>query len=181
MRICAIHDCSNPVRARGWCNRHWQRWKKYGDPLAGGAHRVRSQNLADRILGHISITATGCWEYTAARDRSGYGRVRWQGSTFFAHRLAYQLWVGPPPEAVCHACDNPPCVNPAHLFGGTQQDNVRDMVQKGRARHAVKLSDEHVLAIRQDRRLLREIAAEYRVTESTVSRIRRGVRRAGVS
>lgn len=65
----------------------------------------------------------------------GYGQLRIHGRAWLAHRLAYCAYVGgPEPKCVMHSCDNPSCVNPAHLSGGTQADNMRDMAAKGRNR-----------------------------------------------
>lgn len=80
---------------------------------------------------------TGChlWLRTVCKD--GYGRVGIPGkSPVLIHRIAYAQFVGPIPDGmkVCHRCDTPSCVNPDHLFVGTQFDNLRDMWSKGRAR-----------------------------------------------
>lgn len=76
----------------------------------------------------------GCWEWQAGRDDKDYGRFCLDGKSVLAHRLSYELDVEPIPEDLCvlHRCDNPGCVNPEHLFLGTQQDNIQDMIDKGR-------------------------------------------------
>lgn len=92
-----------------------------------------------------------CWEFSGARSKGGYGQLRVEGRTTYAHRVAYENLVGPIPEGavVRHSCDNPPCVNPAHLKVGTQGDNVRDMVERGRhGRGMAKLTWAEVRAIR---------------------------------
>lgn len=73
----------------------------------------------------------GCWEWHGARNDRGYGTVT---KNVRAHRYAYELLGGPIPEGmcVCHTCDNPPCINPAHLFLGTIGENNRDRHAKGR-------------------------------------------------
>jgi len=75
-----------------------------------------------------------CWIWTGAHTTSGYGLV-WRGGSYQrAHRVSWEMTCGPIPEGmlVLHRCDNPPCVNPGHLFLGTDADNVSDKVEKGR-------------------------------------------------
>jgi hypothetical protein len=80
--------------------------------------------------------ADGCREWTGFRDGLGRGKFSFKGRPVKAHRMAYELAVGPIPPGlkVCHSCDNPPCCESTHLFLGTQADNVADMVRKGRQR-----------------------------------------------
>ena len=73
-----------------------------------------------------------CLEYVGPRDKDGYGNFGAGGSN--AHKFSYLTFVGDVPEGMCirHTCDNPPCVLPAHLVVGTHQENMRDMVERGR-------------------------------------------------
>jgi hypothetical protein len=109
------------------------------------------------------------------------------GSPVTAHRVAWELTNGPIPPGlhICHRCDNPPCVTPAHLFVGTNLDNIADKVAKGRQRgaragerhHNAKLSDADADGIRASSKMQKELAAEYGVSQSLVSLIRSGARR----
>lgn len=75
-----------------------------------------------------------CWLWAGAKISAGYGHMNLRGQDFMASRLAFYIANKIQPEGyVCHSCDNPPCVNPAHLWLGTPKDNVVDMVAKGRA------------------------------------------------
>ena len=76
---------------------------------------------------------TGCIEWTGTLDKDGYGKFYYKGRTLIAHRVAWLIEHNEiPNKCVLHMCDNPKCVNPAHLFTGTQKENIHDMIRKGR-------------------------------------------------
>jgi hypothetical protein len=82
-----------------------------------------------------------CWPWTGATDPKGYGKVRVDGKTRLAHRVAYELGHGKTPgPCVMHKCDNPPCCNPAHLVDGTVVLNNADCIAKGRLRAGIRES-----------------------------------------
>ena len=90
-----------------------------------------------RFYSNIESTPTGCWEWTRTRLPKGYGLFRVLGQKY-AHRVSFMIHKMPVPNFnklhVLHKCDNPPCVNPDHLMVGTNLDNVRDCVAKGRTK-----------------------------------------------
>jgi hypothetical protein len=123
----------------------------------------------------------GCWLWTGQTDQRGYGLVTVSGKRFRAHRLAWELANGSSPGDmfVCHACDNPPCVNPAHLWLGTCRDNNHDMIAKGRHRAGraetqARLTEEIVRQIKSSPERTTIIAERFGLRHSTVSAIRRG-------
>ncbi len=95
----------------------------------------RLRSLGDRLWSKVNRGAvTDCWPWSGSIGKDGYGRISVDLKPQLAHRVAYELSTGISPGElfVCHRCDNPPCCNPDHLFLGTSQDNVSDMVRKGR-------------------------------------------------
>lgn len=89
--------------------------------------------LPDRFWVRVE-KSDGCWLWTGSRMTHGYGVLTVNGRPIGAHRYSYSIANGPIADDVVirHSCDNPPCVNPAHLLAGTQTDNVHDMLERGR-------------------------------------------------
>jgi hypothetical protein len=134
-QFCSIENCENKYHSKGFCQKHYYKNKKYGDPLVGKT-QTNSQNKAgtkEYISENSEIDINDCWIWKRSRNK-GYGLLTFKGKTIKAHRLSYLTFVGEIPNNlfVLHNCDNPTCVNPKHLFLGTNQDNMKDMVNKNR-------------------------------------------------
>lgn len=130
-RRCSVGDCDHLLLAKGLCNLHYHRLRNSG--------RLTLPTTEERFWSHVDKAALGgCWLWTGATHEFGYGqfRSRTSNTPHKAHRAAWEYVVGPIPPgmSVLHRCDVPPCVNPAHLFLGTQMDNIHDMISKGRRR-----------------------------------------------
>ena len=99
---------------------------------------------------YIPEPNSGCWIWLGYGDKNGYGTFYPRGERWKAHRYSWTIHNGPIPDGlmVCHRCDVPACVNPTHLFLGTQQDNISDCILKNR-RGGIKLTEEQVLEIRK--------------------------------
>ena len=134
--------------------------------------------ISERLWSLVNIGNDGdCWEWTGTvnrgkYNRGGYGRVGdGHGRKKYAHRVAYELTKGQIPEGfqVLHQCDNRRCCNPAHLHLGTNADNQREKVERGRA--AIKLNAESVRAIRESELTYAELAKIYDVSPGMIGHI----------
>lgn len=131
------------------------------------------------------INNKDCWEWKTRISPFGYGQfATTEGKTWQAHRFSYQLYKGEIPKnmCVCHTCDNRRCVNPKHLWLGTRNDNIQDMIKKGRAYKAdsedngsAKLSWANVNKIRElyktGKFFYKDLGKKFNVCESTIKRI----------
>ena len=138
MSECGFDGCSKPVKAVDLCGMHLSRLYRNGDPAAVRRRRpiYRGSDVGEFITANADIRDTNeCIEWKGARTvRGGYGVFTCAQKDYLAHRVSYEVHVGPIPNGMLirHKCDNPPCVNPKHLEIGTDALNVADMINRGR-------------------------------------------------
>jgi CDGSH-type Zn-finger protein len=138
----------------------------------------------ERIINRIEKSPNGCWVWKGKITPNGYGQMKTDGKTEYVHRIMYEENVSPITDGlcICHKCDNKPCCNPAHLFIGTQKENIADMIRKGRrptlhgSAHGMhKLREEDVLNIREmlkNGAVGAEVGRQYKVSPVLISKIR---------
>jgi hypothetical protein len=137
---------------------------------------VRFINSVDSFLEKvIPEPMSGCWLWTGGSTADGYGLMSLNGKQDRAHRLSYKIYCGEVPEGmgVLHRCDVPYCVNPDHLYVGTQQQNCQDQVdrqrnRRGQAHPFAKLTEADVRAIRASDQPSRALAKQYGIQPLSV-------------
>ena len=160
---CAVGFSAPPSAKRQYCSK-----------------KCRYPSLPDRFWAKVSVAGPEeCWEWTGTRTGKGYGKLTWgNGRNVFAHRASLILHVRPAPPGlwVLHHCDNPPCVNPSHLYTGTVRDNAKDMVRRGRSGLAkiTAANARHIRVMARDGAPPGRLARMFGVAEVTVGSIVRG-------
>lgn len=164
------------------------------------AEAIYNNPAVRAYLDERSTKFGACRIWQGAKDKDGYGCASWSGKWFRAHRLCWQEARGPIPAGmlVCHRCDTPACIEPSHLWLGSNAENTADRDAKHRTSRGVthaesfrespdwlqnhprgschrnaKLTEKAVDAIRKDGRSQRQIAAAYGVSQTTISLIKR--------
>lgn len=177
---CKVESCaSTKIQSLGYCPKHYNRFYTYGDP----EKTVRfppEMNLIQRIQATgWDVSERGCWEWKGRRDQYGYPMIKYAAKQTRVHRAMWEIANGKPiPEGhyALHSCDNPPCMNPEHISTGTQQENMDDMVSKGRQAKALngRYSEADVRKMRELHKsgwMQKDIAAHFSTDTGTVCRI----------
>jgi hypothetical protein len=180
---CTVSGCNKRLLAKGFCSMHY-----YRDRIANP--RTISHSALERFTEKYAIEpVSGCWLWCAGMSTTGYGSFSVNGRPDHAHRASWILHHGPiPPDLfVCHRCDVRKCVNPDHLWLGTHQQNITDMVEKGRNPRGTQhkrasLTEEQVRFIRTHIHwTYARIATHLGVSWSAVGRVARGERYRDIS
>lgn len=143
------------------------------DYLRGHRLRFSYEQAVIAFWAKVAITANGdlCWEWKGAKSPLGYGHLKFLGHYENAYRIAWILpdYKIPNDMSVLHSCDNPTCVNPKHLFIGTQLDNMQDMTRKGRRAYGEKVSNAN------------EKNPNSKLTENQINKMRKRFRAGGIT
>jgi hypothetical protein len=127
------------------------------------------------------IPECGCWIWKLSTNEKGYGLVKIKRKLYKTHRLSWLIYRGEIPQGLCvlHTCDTPSCVNPNHLFLGTQQDNMKDCLTKkrfnpnrGEKVSSSKLTSKQVMEIRNSNDIQENLARKYNVSQANISIIK---------
>ena len=180
--LCIIDNCRKPVRvkSRGWCQSHYLRWLRHGNPLAGGTPLGSGMALIQTAL---ETETDECVIWPFGTNGQGYGLVTVGGKHHAAHRVVCKLAHGEPPSPelfALHRCGNGHlgCVNPRHLRWGTAKENSADRNlhgtgQRGEKSNSAKLTEcqaREILSLK-GKMSQRAIAAKFGVGQRTISDI----------
>ena len=139
MNVCSIEGCGGAVYGHGWCSKHYQRWRRNGDPM--GQHEgLQGKSPLERFMRRRSIDSNGCWLIAGRGTPAGYQSLHIDGRLVYAHRWAYEHFVGPIPDGMMidHLCRVPRCANPEHLEPVTNAENVRRGLAAKRHTHCCR-------------------------------------------
>lgn len=161
----------------------WYDGSRFGLAMNKGAHIPFKDRLAT-FKRLIEKTPDACWEWVGTLNNRGYGVFYYAGKTYLAHRFAWLAWRGKFSKLkpfICHHCDNRKCVNPKHLFSGTNADNMADAASKGRNARGLRSNRTHltrgqIIKIFKSRDPIRAVMERFNICKATVTRIRRGYR-----
>ena len=187
---CTIPNCKGEHAAHGLCQTHYGRQWKHGNPLH--SDRPTFKMTVNQAFRHYMpgspppapSSVEGCWIWQGPTETLGYGAFRSEGRVHKAHRISYERFVGPIPDGLLlrHTCDVRNCIQPAHLIPGTDAENNRDMMERGRNRQqrgskngSSKLTEAQVRLIRLEyatnRISQQALADRFGVTQTCISSV----------
>lgn len=176
-RICSVENCGKPHYGRGFCCAHWERWKRYGNPLEGRVTHGEAKRYFEKFV--LPYEGDDCHTWPYCRDRNGYAILK----DGFVHRLVCEAANGPPPTPehhAAHSCGNGSegCVTKGHVFWKTRSENEADKLvhgtsNRGRRHGMAKLTEDDVRAIRALHGELPQtaIARRFKTSPGNVSKI----------
>lgn len=183
---CCESGCNSAAIARGFCGKHYMVNKRAG--LLKVGPNLRGRPVEERFWKYV-LKTVDCWLWQGGSvSQKGYGQIQLTRSRdrVLVHRLSYEIHHGPIPAGmvVMHTCDNPSCVNPAHLKTGTQSQNIIESFNKGRKicippvnfgekHRSAKLNEDLVRLIRVSDKIHADLAKEIGVLASSISKARR--------
>ena len=192
--LCTVDGCSSKYYGLGYCFAHYRRFKRHGDPLAGGIRYGAAQKFVVDTLKADPVGDCIPWPY--GKNARGVGRINWRGYPSNVDAVICEQAHGPKPSPkheCCNKCGNghQGCVNPQHLYWGTRTDNVRDAIRHGTFHFfqtkygeeapAAKYSDSCIAEVKKailsgEKQVV--VAKRFGISQSHVSRIKNGVRSA---
>lgn len=179
---CSREECDRPIRSRGLCNAHYLRWWKTASP------EERRRPSKEQLFWAKVRKGPGCWEWQGARRPTGHGIFLGpERKLISAARFALELHLHqaiPSGMETCHRCDNPPCVNPRHLYFGTRQNNVDDawargLMPMGSEKTSAKLTEDQVVVLREAYALgaeTKSLARQFGIAVPTLRQIVLGLK-----
>lgn len=179
-KVCIAENCILPAIKKLLCDTHYQRFMAHGDQ---NYIKGSKGNDAERFEFYIErVTEAGCWIWMAGLTSYGHGEFSLQGGKVSAHRYSYIKSNGRHKKGmqINHICNVPSCVNPAHLYAGSHQDNMDDMVNagrqvKGERQHSAKLNRADVVEIRNSGLSQASLARKYGVTHRAIMKVRKRI------
>lgn len=184
-RICSVEGCGRPHNCKGFCKPHYERWRKNGDSRSDLPLR-NPQGSALSFLETVVLPFVGseCLIWPFTRNKSGHATVKFEGSNQVVARIVCVKLKGPAPTSdheAAHSCGRGHlgCVNGNHLRWATHAENEADKITHGTsnrgARHGMaKLTEPEIKIIRAIKAPSRQIAAMFGVSQTTISKIKRG-------
>lgn len=181
--LCSVDGCGKPMFQRGWCSMHYSRMKRHGTLEKVGTANGEPMAFYEKM---IRVDTDDCILWPFSRNRAGYGKIE----NRLVHRMACTEEHGPAPTDTHEAahipgCHNPSCFNRRHVYWATPSQNQCDRFEDGTSNRGgnfrnSKLKPEDVIAIRcavqRDGRLHADVAKEYGVSRTVVTRINNGTR-----